>query len=56
MGDLHVEAEAGLRGEGSLAGPAGELPLLLVDASMVVELGGNAECLSAVVALVAPYL
>lgn len=56
MGDLHVEPEAGLRGEGALAGPAGQLPLLLVDASVVVELGGNTESLAAVVATVAPHL
>lgn len=56
MGDLHVEPEAGMRRKGSLAGPAGQFPLLLVDASVVVELGGNTEGLAAVVATVAPCL
>lgn len=56
MSDLHVEPEAGVRRKSSLAGPAGQLPLLLVDASVVVELGGDTEGLSAVVALVAPRL
>lgn len=56
MGDLHVEPEAGLRGKGSLAGPAGQLPLLLVDSSVVVELRGNTEGLATVVATVAPCL
>lgn len=56
MGDLHVEPEAGVRRKGSLAGPACQLPLLLVDASVVVELGGNTEGLAAVVATVAPSL
>lgn len=48
-----MEPEAGLRGKGSLAGPAGQLPLLLVDTPVVVELGGNPEGLAAVVASVA---
>lgn len=56
MGDLHVEPEAGMRRKGSLAGPAGQLPLLLVDASVVVELRGNTEGLSAVMATVASCL
>ena len=56
MGDLHVEPEAGMRRKGSLAGPACQLPLLLVDASVVVELRGNTEGLSAVVATVASCL
>lgn len=56
MGDLHVEPEAGMRRKGSLAGPAGQLPLLLVYTSVVVELGRDTECLSAVVATVAPCL
>lgn len=56
MGDLHVEPEAGMRRKGSLAGPAGQLPLLLVYSSVVVELGGNTEGLAAVVATVAPCL
>lgn len=56
VGDLHVEPEAGLRGEGSLAGPAGQLPLLLVDPPVVVELRGDAECLPAVMAAVAAGL
>lgn len=56
MGDLHVEPIASMRRKGSLAGPAGQLPLLLVDASVVVELGGDTEGLSAVVATVAPCL
>ena len=56
MSNLHVEPEAGLRGEGSLAGPAGQLPLLLVDSSVVVELGGDTEGLAAVVATVSPCL
>lgn len=56
MGDLHVEPEASMRRKGSLAGPAGQLPLLLVDASVVVQLGGDTEGLSAVVATVAPCL
>lgn len=56
MGDLHVESETGMCGKGSLAGPAGQLPLLLVDTSVVVELGGDTEGLPAVVAAVAPCL
>lgn len=56
MSDLHVEPEASLCGKGSLAGPAGQLPLLLVDTPVVVELGGNSKGLSAVVASVAPRL
>lgn len=56
MGNLHVEPEAGLRGEGSLAGPAGQFPLLLVDTAVVVELRGNAEGLPAVVTTVASRL
>lgn len=56
VGDLHVEPEAGLCGEGSLAGTAGQLPLLLVDAAVVVELRRHAEGLAAVVAAVAPRL
>lgn len=56
VGDLHVEPEAGLRRKGSLAGPAGQLPLLLVDAPVVVELGRDTEGLAAVVATVAPRL
>lgn len=56
MGDLHVESEAGGRGEGPLAGAAGQLALPLVDAAVVVELGGDAEGLAAVVAAVAPRL
>lgn len=56
MGDLHVEPEAGLCGEGALAGPAGQLPLFLVDASVVVELRGNTEGFTAVMATVAPRL
>lgn len=51
--DLHVESEAGLRGEGPLAAPAGQLTLLLVDAPVVVELRGHPEGLPAVVAAVA---
>lgn len=49
-----MEPEASLRGKGSLAGPAGQLPLLLVDTPVVVELGGNSKGLSAVMASVAP--
>lgn len=56
MGYFHVEPEAGLRGKGSLTGPARQLPLLLVDASMVVELRRNTKGLAAVVATVAPCL
>ncbi len=56
MGDLHVEPEAGMCRKGSLAGPAGQLPLLLVDTSVVVQLGGNTEGLAAVMATVAPCL
>lgn len=56
MGDLHMEPEAGMCRKGSLAGPAGQLPLLLVNTSVVVELGGNTESLPAVVASVAPCL
>lgn len=51
-----MEPEAGLGGKGSLAGPAGQLPLLLVDSSMVVELRGNTEGLAAVMATVSPCL
>lgn len=54
MGDLHVKPEAGLGGEGTLAGPAGQLPLLLVDTTVVIQLRRDAEGLSAVVAAVAP--
>lgn len=56
MSDLHVKSEAGVSGEGSMTGPAGQLPLLLVDTSVVVELGGDTEGLPTVVATVAPYL
>lgn len=56
MGDFHVEPEAGMRRKGSLAGPAGQLPLLLVYASVVVELGRNTEGLATVVTTVAPRL
>lgn len=56
MGDLHVEPEAGVCRKGPLAGPAGQLPLLLVDTSVVVELGGDTESLPTVVASVAPRL
>lgn len=56
MGDFHVKPEAGLCGKGPLARPAGQLPLLLVDTSVVVELRGNTEGLPAVVATVAPCL
>lgn len=56
VGDLHVEPEAGLCREGSLAGPAGQLPLLLVHTFVVVELRGNAEGLPTVVAAVASSL
>lgn len=56
MGDLHVKSEAGLRGEGALAGPAGQLPLLLVHPFVVVELRGNAEGLATVVAAVTSSL
>jgi hypothetical protein len=56
VADLHVEPEAGLRGEGALAGAAGELPLLLVDTAVVVELGRDAEGFATVVAAVATGL
>lgn len=56
VADLHVEPEAGLRGERPLAGATGQLPLLLVDAPVVVELGGDPEGLPAVVAAVAARL
>lgn len=56
MGNLHVEPETGLRGEGALAGPAGQLPLLLVHSSMVVQLRGDAEGLPTVVAAVTSRL
>lgn len=56
MGDLHMEPEAGLCRKGSLTGPARQFPLLLVDASMVVELGRNTKGFAAVVATVAPHL
>lgn len=56
MCDLHMKPEASLRRKGSLTGPARQLPLLLVDTSMVVELGRNTKGLAAVVATVAPHL
>lgn len=56
MGDLHVEPETGLCREGSLAGPTGQLPLLLVDTSVVVELRGNTEGLPTIMATVASRL
>lgn len=56
VSDLHVESEAGLCREGSLAGPAGQLPLLLVDAPVVVQLRGDTERLPAVMAAVAARL
>lgn len=56
MGDLHVEPEAGMRRKGSLAGPAGQLPLLLVDTPVVVELRGNTKGFSTVMATVASCL
>lgn len=56
MGYLHVKPETGLGWKGSLAGTTGQFPLLLVDTSVVVELGGDTEGLSAIVAMVAPYL
>lgn len=55
MGDFHVESEAGLRGKSSLAGPARQFPLLLMDSAVIVELGGNTEGLATVVATVAPH-
>lgn len=56
MGNLHVESEAGGRGEGPLAGATGQLTLPLVDTAVVVELRGNTEGLATVVAAVASRL
>lgn len=56
MGDLHVEPEAGMRRKGSLAGPTGQLPLLLVDTPVVIELRGNTKGFSTVMATVASCL
>jgi len=56
VADLQVESEAGLRREGALARAAGELPLLLVDSAVVVELGGDTEGLATIVAAVATGL
>ncbi|KAF7647823.1 hypothetical protein LDENG_00166040, partial [Lucifuga dentata] len=56
VGDLHVQSEAGLGGEGALAGPASQLPLFLVDTAVVVELGRDTKGLSAVVTAVAARL
>lgn len=56
MGDFHVEPETGLRRKGSLTGSARQLPLLLMDTSMIVELGRNTKGLATVVATVAPRL
>lgn len=56
MRDLHVKPEAGLCGKGALTRPTRQLPLLLMDAFVVVELRRHAEGFAAVMAAVAAHL
>lgn len=49
-----MEPETCVRRKSPLAGPTGQLALLLVDTSVVVELRGNTEGLATVVTTVAP--